>query len=398
MHLNWSKHVLIKSCKSEALLWSCDGLNKRKIYLLDAAIKGHNSTTHKKSKDQRVLHREVSGEGRRRREGEEAEGGMCETSLLDFSLIQCDPLFQFFFFCKPLPLTIISTGLIYAACCCCLWVRRLCKGEAQTSLPSPPNTMREYKSKDFWRAVLAELVGMTLFIFLSISTAIGNSNNTNPDQEVKVSLAFGLAIATLAQSLGHISGAHLNPAVTLGMLASCQISVLKAVMYIVAQMLGSALASGIVYGARPNSTSALGLNAVSISHHAPVQSHSLRFKTKQFWNIRYIFCAVLQLYLSRVFSWGRLAFTRMQGLKLQYLSSLFESFVITYSWELMTNDSIMQEKKRKWKFSSLISAISYIGDFAELLSNSHVNGPVGTWTSVPNRRQTFGTTPTVSKY
>lgn len=132
--------------------------------------------------------------------------------------------------------------------------------------------MREFKSKEFWRAVLAELVGMTLFIFLSISTAIGNPNNSNPDQEVKVSLAFGLAIATLAQSLGHISGAHLNPAVTLGMLASCQISVLKAVMYIVAQMLGSALASGIVYGARPNNTSALGLNSVSIYHVAAVRS------------------------------------------------------------------------------------------------------------------------------
>lgn len=123
--------------------------------------------------------------------------------------------------------------------------------------------MREFKSKDFWRAVLAELVGMTLFIFLSIATAIGNANNSNPDQEVKVALAFGLAIATLAQSLGHISGAHLNPAVTLGMLASCQISLFRAVMYIVAQMLGSALACGIMYGARPHSTAALGLNTVS---------------------------------------------------------------------------------------------------------------------------------------
>ncbi|KAJ3595615.1 hypothetical protein NHX12_004918 [Muraenolepis orangiensis] len=123
--------------------------------------------------------------------------------------------------------------------------------------------MREFKSKEFWRAVLAELVGMTLFIFLSITTAIGNSNNTNPDQEVKVALAFGLAIATLAQSLGHISGAHLNPAVTLGMLVSCQISVFKAVMYIVAQMLGSALASGIVYGVRPANNTALGVNALN---------------------------------------------------------------------------------------------------------------------------------------
>lgn len=134
--------------------------------------------------------------------------------------------------------------------------------ELQPTTRTPAN-MRELKSKDFWRAVLAELVGMTLFIFLSISTAIGNKNKSNPDQEVKVSLAFGLAIATLAQSLGHISGAHLNPAVTLGMLASCQISVFKAVMYIVAQMLGSSLASGIVFGTRPSDNKELGLNSVS---------------------------------------------------------------------------------------------------------------------------------------
>lgn len=126
--------------------------------------------------------------------------------------------------------------------------------------------MNELKSKLFWRAVLAELVGMTLFIFLSIASAIGNTNNSNPDQEVKVSLAFGLAIATLAQSLGHISGAHLNPAVTVGMLVSCQISVLRAVFYITAQMLGATVASSIVYGVRPENSTALGVNKVSFSN------------------------------------------------------------------------------------------------------------------------------------
>lgn len=140
---------------------------------------------------------------------------------------------------------------------------RLTELEPTAEQPHVATTMREFKSKDFWRAVLAEMVGMTLFIFLSLSAAIGNTHNTNPDQEVKVSLAFGLAIATLAQSLGHISGAHLNPAVTLGMLASCQISLFKAVMYIVAQMLGSALASGIVFGTRPSDSNSLGLNSVS---------------------------------------------------------------------------------------------------------------------------------------
>ncbi|KAK2859998.1 hypothetical protein Q7C36_004164 [Tachysurus vachellii] len=123
--------------------------------------------------------------------------------------------------------------------------------------------MNELKSKVFWRAVLGELVGMTLFIFLSIAAAIGNTNNTNPDQEVKVSLAFGLAIATLAQSLGHISGAHLNPAVTLGLLVSCQISFVRAAFYILAQMLGASMASGILFAVRPQNSTALGVNALN---------------------------------------------------------------------------------------------------------------------------------------
>ncbi|XP_038859408.1 aquaporin-1-like [Salvelinus namaycush] len=120
--------------------------------------------------------------------------------------------------------------------------------------------MGELRNWAFWRAVLAELIGMILFIFIGISSAIGNKNNSMPDQEVKVALAFGLAIATLAQSLGHISGAHLNPAITLGLLVSCQISVFKAVFYILAQMLGAVVASAIVYGVKPTNIDALGVN------------------------------------------------------------------------------------------------------------------------------------------
>ncbi|XP_030630647.1 aquaporin-1a.2 [Chanos chanos] len=118
----------------------------------------------------------------------------------------------------------------------------------------------ELKSGSLWRAVLAELVGMILFIFIGIASAIGNPSG-EPDQEVKVALAFGLAIATLAQTLGHISGAHLNPAVTLGLLVSCQISFLKAALYVVVQMLGAVIASGIMYKIRPESS--LGLNTLA---------------------------------------------------------------------------------------------------------------------------------------
>ena len=80
-------------------------------------------------------------------------------------------------------------------------------------------------------------------------------------QELKGSPAFALAIATLVQSLGHISGAHLKPAVTLGLLVSWQISVLRCVCYILAQMLGAVAASAIVSGS--SSSGSLGVNKVN---------------------------------------------------------------------------------------------------------------------------------------
>lgn len=127
----------------------------------------------------------------------------------------------------------------------------------------------------FWRAVLAELFGTTMFVFCGISAEIGNGNSSYPDQEVKVALAFGLAIAVLTQSLCHISGAHLNPAVTLAMLVSCQISVCRALWYIVAQVTGAVIASGIVLGVRPSVVESLGLNKVSNPAHTEIWSDEL---------------------------------------------------------------------------------------------------------------------------
>ncbi|NXY05890.1 AQP1 protein, partial [Pteruthius melanotis] len=129
----------------------------------------------------------------------------------------------------------------------------------------------EFKKKMFWRAVVAEFLAMSLFIFISIGSALGfnfptvaNKTSTKSQDNVKVSLAFGLSIATMAQSVGHISGAHLNPAVTLGLLLSCQISIFKALMYILAQCLGAVVATAILSGVTSSlSENSLGLNALS---------------------------------------------------------------------------------------------------------------------------------------
>uniref|UniRef100_A0A672G4C8 Aquaporin 1a (Colton blood group), tandem duplicate 2 n=2 Tax=Salarias fasciatus TaxID=181472 RepID=A0A672G4C8_SALFA len=122
-------------------------------------------------------------------------------------------------------------------------------------------TMREVRTMLFWRAVAAEFVGMLLFIFAGLSTIVGGGQ-PGTALELKVSLAFALAIATLAQSLGHVSGAHLNPAVTLGLMFSCQISAVRCVCYILAQMVGAVTASVIVNSYKPGE--ALGVNQLNV--------------------------------------------------------------------------------------------------------------------------------------
>ncbi len=62
-----------------------------------------------------------------------------------------------------------------------------------------------------------------------------------------VSLAFGLTVVTGAYALGHISGGHFNPAVTLGLVAGGKFPTAKVVQYIVAQVLGALVGGLIIY-------------------------------------------------------------------------------------------------------------------------------------------------------
>ena len=62
-----------------------------------------------------------------------------------------------------------------------------------------------------------------------------------------VSLAFGLTVLTIAYSLGHISGAHLNPAVTIGLWAGGRVNGNTILPYIISQILGAIAAAGVLY-------------------------------------------------------------------------------------------------------------------------------------------------------
>jgi aquaporin Z len=64
---------------------------------------------------------------------------------------------------------------------------------------------------------------------------------------VGVSLAFGLTVLTMAFAIGHISGCHLNPAISIGLWAGGRFPAKDVVPYIIAQVIGGIAAGGVLY-------------------------------------------------------------------------------------------------------------------------------------------------------
>src|SRR4051812_30303868 len=64
---------------------------------------------------------------------------------------------------------------------------------------------------------------------------------------VGVSLAFGLTVVTMAYAIGHVSGCHLNPAVSIGLWAGGRFRTAELPGYIIAQVLGAVAGAGVLY-------------------------------------------------------------------------------------------------------------------------------------------------------
>ena len=85
-----------------------------------------------------------------------------------------------------------------------------------------------------------------------------------------ISLAFGLTVVTIAYSLGHISGAHLNPAVTIGLWAGGRVSGKDILPYVASQILGAIAAAGVLYIIATGNGSAIGdFAANGYGEHSP---------------------------------------------------------------------------------------------------------------------------------
>ena len=87
-----------------------------------------------------------------------------------------------------------------------------------------------------------------------------------------VSVAFGLTVLTMAYAIGHISGCHLNPAVTLGLMAGGRFKASEVLPYWIAQVLGAVAAAALLYliaSGKPGFDLAGGLASNGYAEHSP---------------------------------------------------------------------------------------------------------------------------------
>jgi len=96
----------------------------------------------------------------------------------------------------------------------------------------------------------AEFIGtFSLVLFGCGSAVISGISATGPSGIglLGIAVAFGFAVVAMAYAIGGISGCHINPAVTIGVLTAGKITVKDAIAYIIAQCLGAILGSGVLY-------------------------------------------------------------------------------------------------------------------------------------------------------
>ncbi len=139
---------------------------------------------------------------------------------------------------------------------------------------------------------VAEVVGTFVLVFCGVGSAVLAGKEIGV---LGIAFAFGLSLLAMAYAIGPISGCHINPAVTLGVLIARKISVKDTVLYWIAQIIGAIIGAALVLcianGAPGGySAAASGLGANGYGAHSPGQ-----FATGACFLIELIFTGFLVL-------------------------------------------------------------------------------------------------------
>ena len=97
---------------------------------------------------------------------------------------------------------------------------------------------------------VAELIGTFVLVFAACGSAIFAGSAIG---NLGVSIAFGLSLSVMVYTIGSISGCHINPAVSISMLAAGKISIKDTVFYVIFQCIGAIIGAGVLYWIRLDS-------------------------------------------------------------------------------------------------------------------------------------------------
>nr|QKE23084.1 aquaporin 14 [Helostoma temminkii] len=126
----------------------------------------------------------------------------------------------------------------------------------------------ELRNRQFWRAMLAELLGTLILVSAVLGASVPGPGEVTGGP-LYPAVAVGVVVVALGHCFGEISGAQMNPAVTLSLLATRRLDIVKALVYMTAQCLGACLGAGTLYLALPlKSTADYFVNRVPIELNA----------------------------------------------------------------------------------------------------------------------------------
>jgi aquaporin TIP len=101
----------------------------------------------------------------------------------------------------------------------------------------------EFSAPDALKGALAEFISLFLFVFIGAGSVLSyqkvHVGETDASGLIVVALAHGFALAVLVAATANISGGHVNPAVSLGLALAGQITIIRLVLYWIAQILGA---------------------------------------------------------------------------------------------------------------------------------------------------------------
>jgi len=103
---------------------------------------------------------------------------------------------------------------------------------------------------------IAEAIGTFTLVFFGVGSAVlagGGIGVENPIAITGISLAFGISVIAMAYSIGQVSGAHLNPAVSMGAMVAGRMTPIEFIMYSVFQTAGAIVAAALIFVMATNS-------------------------------------------------------------------------------------------------------------------------------------------------